>query len=75
MVVSIDLQGRRVERRMGAIEKPKFEAEEDKEEEEVVPILRNNTDGGTFSRNPLLSKGLIKPVWYAVFTPRRSENR
>ncbi|KAK6517576.1 hypothetical protein TWF281_004226 [Arthrobotrys megalospora] len=63
VVVSIDLKGKRFEKRMGAIEKPKFEAEEEKvEEDEVVPITAT-TSGGTFSKNPLLAKGLIKPVW------------
>ncbi|KAK6352005.1 hypothetical protein TWF718_005154 [Orbilia javanica] len=62
VVVSIDLKGKRVERRMGAIEKPKFELEPEKDEEyETVPDIK--TTGGTFSRNPLLKKGLIKPVW------------
>ncbi|EGX44640.1 hypothetical protein AOL_s00188g308 [Orbilia oligospora ATCC 24927] len=63
VVVSIDLKGKRVERRMGAIEKPKFEVEAEKEEdEEVIPFIAA-TGGGTFSKNPLLVKGLIKPVW------------
>ncbi|KAK6510268.1 hypothetical protein TWF481_004985 [Arthrobotrys musiformis] len=63
VVVSIDLKGKRVERRMGAIEKPKFEVEPEKEdEEEVVPITLTSS-GGTFSKNPLLAKGLIKPIW------------
>ncbi|KAK6338540.1 hypothetical protein TWF730_002603 [Orbilia blumenaviensis] len=63
VVVSIDLKGKRFEKRMGAIEKPKFEVEKEREEEdEVIPITATNS-GGTFSRNPLLAKGLIKPVW------------
>ncbi|KAK6499481.1 hypothetical protein TWF506_004111 [Arthrobotrys conoides] len=61
VVVSIDLKGKRVEKRMGAIEKPKFEVEAEKEDE-VIPFTAT-TNGGTFSKNPLLSKGLIKPVW------------
>ncbi|RVD81431.1 uncharacterized protein DFL_009295 [Arthrobotrys flagrans] len=63
VVVSIDLKGKRVEKRMGAIEKPKFEIEPEEEEgDEVIPITAT-TSSGTFSKNPLLAKGLIKPVW------------
>ncbi|KAF3141275.1 hypothetical protein TWF703_002070 [Orbilia oligospora] len=63
VVVSIDLKGKRVERRMGAIEKPKFEVEAEKEEDEEVIPFTATTGGGTFSKNPLLAKGLIKPIW------------
>ncbi|EPS36691.1 hypothetical protein H072_9766 [Dactylellina haptotyla CBS 200.50] len=69
VVVSIDLKGKRVEKRMGAIEKPKFEIEpeEEEEEEEEEPVVEftkgNPSSGGLFSKNPLLAKGLIKPKW------------
>lgn len=64
-VVSIDLVKGKVVRRMGAVEKPKFDLpeSEDEEEEQVLKDVSANAGGGSFSRNPLLKAGLIKPVW------------
>lgn len=67
-VVSIDLVKGKVVRRMGAVEKPKFDLPESEDEEEgdgnaALQDVSGNTGGGSFSRNPLLRAGLIKPVW------------
>ncbi|KAK7740021.1 hypothetical protein SLS62_011164 [Diatrype stigma] len=76
-VVSIDLVGGKVVRRMAAIERPKTPEEEDNEPELLSKVLRETSGnggggngggggraGGTFSKNPLLG-GLIKPVFDA----------
>ncbi|KAE8450418.1 hypothetical protein EG329_006493 [Mollisiaceae sp. DMI_Dod_QoI] len=72
-VVSIDVVKGKVVKRMAAIERPKFEVEQEDEEEDVqmedeLPLNEmSGNEGrgrGTFSRNPLLG-GLIKPVWDA----------
>lgn len=65
-IVSIDLVGKKVVKRMAKVETPKFESEGEEEEEEflVVDTERRGNGGGTFSQNPLLG-GLIKPVWSA----------
>ncbi|KAJ6260811.1 hypothetical protein Dda_5042 [Drechslerella dactyloides] len=75
VVVSIDLKGKRVEKTMKSVDRPKFSAkEEEKEDSEPVVVAIGSrfatgrgaegaNGGGTFSRNPLLAKGLIKPVW------------
>ncbi|KAK6360045.1 hypothetical protein TWF696_001164 [Orbilia brochopaga] len=74
VVVSIDLKGKRVEKTMKSVERPKFGTRESGKEDtglvvgdadsrsETVPEEGRN-GAGTFSRNPLLSKGLIKPIW------------
>jgi hypothetical protein len=68
-VVSIDLVKGKVMKRMAAVERPKFEVQQDDEDDVEAEELQLNevsgNDGrgrGTFSRNPLLG-GLIKPVW------------
>lgn len=65
-VVSVDLVGGKIVKRMAKIEAPKFES--DGEEEEDHPLVGSTSGmsegGGTFSRNPLLGS-LIKPVWKA----------
>jgi hypothetical protein len=64
-VVSIDLVKGKVVKKMSAVEKPKFEVEDDVEEEFPLQEVTGNSSGGgagSFSRNPLLG-GLIKPVW------------
>ncbi|KAI9649923.1 hypothetical protein NHQ30_002508 [Ciborinia camelliae] len=68
-VVSVDLVGGKIVKRMAKIEMPRFESEGEEEEGEQVDLgaLRRggeNGNGGTFSRNPLLG-GLIKPIWSA----------
>lgn len=64
-VVSIDLVKGKITKKMSAVEKPKFYAEEE-EQETYEPLPLSSTSGnkgaGTFARNPLLG-GLIKPVW------------
>ncbi|KAK6600523.1 C2HC5 finger protein [Botrytis cinerea] len=66
-VVSVDLVGGKIVKRMAKIEAPKF-GSEGEEEEEDLHVLETagggNVGGGTFSRNPLLG-GLIRPVWTA----------
>jgi hypothetical protein len=67
-VVSIDVVKGKVVRRMAAVEKPSFAQESEGSEDEDVGALNEvsgNQGGGTFSRNPLLGAGLIKPVWKA----------
>jgi hypothetical protein len=63
-VLSIDISGRKVVRKMAAIERPRTP-----EEEGVVSVqstaleeTHGNRGAGTFSKNPLLG-GLIKPVF------------
>ncbi|KAI2617504.1 zf-C2HC5-domain-containing protein [Hypomontagnella submonticulosa] len=66
-VVSIDLVGGRVVRKMAAVERPLSPREEDIPPEEASEeISSNNTSGtgGAFSKNPLLGS-LIKPVFDA----------
>ena len=62
-VVSIDLVKGKVVKKMSAIEKPKFEVPESDSEEEGHVLAEVSGNGGSFSRNPLLRAGLIKPVW------------
>jgi len=63
-VVSIDLVKGKVVKRMGARERPQQPESESEEEVAELPLneTSGNTNGGTFSRNPLLG-GLIKPVY------------
>ena len=63
VVVSVDLVGGKVVRRMGEVERPKA-AFEDKMEDQTVSDggEAHATEGGSFSRNPLLGS-LIRPVW------------
>ncbi|KAF7917733.1 hypothetical protein EAE99_009109 [Botrytis elliptica] len=66
-VVSVDLVGGKIVKRMAKIEAPKFESEGEEEVEDFQALENaggGNVGGGTFSRNPLLG-GLIKPVWTA----------
>ncbi|KAI9721216.1 MAG: hypothetical protein M1812_002377 [Candelaria pacifica] len=61
VVLSVDLVGGKVVRRMGHVDRP-TEPEVDDEVEEVVQEQTSTKTGGTFSRNPLLG-GLIRPVY------------
>lgn len=65
VVVSLDLVGGKVVKRMKEVERPRA-AEADDVEDEVVPGAHaaegGNEGGGAFSRNPLLGS-LIRPVW------------
>lgn len=64
-VVSVDLVGGKIVKRMAKIEAPKFESDGEEEDFTVDESSNGMTEsGGTFSRNPLLG-GLIKPVWKA----------
>ena len=63
-VISLDLVGGKVVKRMKEVERPRADAR-DEVEDEVVPEAHTNADGdggGTFSRNPLLGK-LVRPIW------------
>lgn len=63
VVVSVDLVGGKVVRRMADVERP--EAGEDEGDEEGIEEMeeaRGQGSRGTFSRNPLMG-GLIRPVW------------
>lgn len=76
VVVSIDLQGRRIVKQMQDIPAPGEEEEEvDEEEAALVKAVEEerqkraatgsaSASGGTFARNPLL-KGLVRPVYNA----------
>lgn len=64
-VVSIDLVGRKVVKKMMAVERPPSPTDDGGElsaMEEVVDTQRVAGAGGAFSRNPLLG-GVIKPVY------------
>lgn len=68
VVVSVDLVGGKVVRRMGKVERPK--EEDGKADEGIEEVLEEDKGGtrtgtGAFGRNPLLG-GLIRPVWRAV---------
>ena len=70
-VVSIDLVGGKVVRKMAAVERPASPEEESDDADGGAPVLgevdantvgRRPGEGGAFSRNPLLG-GVIKPVY------------
>lgn len=63
VVVSVDLVGGKVVRRMADVERPDG-GQEEAEEEEIGEKEEATGQGsrGTFSRNPLMG-GLIRPVW------------
>ncbi|RKU42396.1 hypothetical protein DL546_004425 [Coniochaeta pulveracea] len=66
-VVSIDLVGKKVVRKMAAVERPPSPTAEELEEEGVLKEAdahRGTSGGGAFSRNPLLG-GVIRPVYDA----------
>ncbi|KAI9701213.1 MAG: hypothetical protein M1836_001882 [Candelina mexicana] len=63
VVLSVDLVGGKVVRRMGHVDRP-LEPEADEEIEEVVQEQASIGSGGIFSQNPLLG-GLIRPVYKA----------
>lgn len=73
-VVSIDVVKGKVVKRMAAVERPSFDPQysenEDDDDTHVLKSTSGNANGagsgGSFSQNPLLGNGLIKPVW----TPR-----
>lgn len=67
MVASIDLKGRKVVRKMAAVERPDFNDEQDEnappDNESYLPQQVSTANGGSkgaFSNNPL-AKGLIRP--------------
>lgn len=66
MVVSVDLVGGKVVKRMGKVERPQAQedvGDDDGEVEEVIREQRHGDSGtGAFSRNPLMGS-LIRPVW------------
>ena len=64
VVVSLDLVGGKVVKRMGQMERPRPSAEDEVEEEVISEAHAGASDerGGAFSRNPLLGS-LIRPVW------------
>ena len=64
VVVSLDLVGGKVVKRMKEVERPRTDAR-DEAEDDVVPEAYASPDGdggGTFSRNPLLGSRM-RPVW------------
>ncbi|KAK1573602.1 putative zinc finger motif, C2HC5-type-domain-containing protein [Colletotrichum navitas] len=65
-VVSIDVVGGKVVRKMAAVERPTTPEEEDivvhEDSKENDYVSGRQQGGGAFSHNPLLG-GLIKPVW------------
>jgi len=62
VVVSVDLVGGKVVRRMADVERPDGGEEEGEEEIEEKEEATGQGSRGTFSRNPLMG-GLIRPVW------------
>lgn len=64
VVVSVDLVGGKVVRRMGEVERPKSAGEDEVGDEVVADVgeAQAGDGGGAFSRNPLLGS-LIRPVW------------
>ena len=63
-VVSLDLVGGKVVKRMKEVERPRADAG-DEMEDDVVSAAHAGADGdggGTFSRNPLLGS-LVRPIW------------
>ena len=61
VVVSVDLVGGKVVRRMANKEKPE-EVEEHVEDAEAPQEIDTRVSGGAFSKNPLMG-GLTRPVW------------
>ena len=61
-VVSLDLVGGKVIKRMKEVERPKADATDEVEDEIVSEPHTGDGGGGTFSRNPLLG-GLTRPIW------------
>lgn len=66
MVVSVDLVGGKIVKRMGKVERPQVGDEGDDDDGEVEEVIQEQRHGGagtgTFSRNPLMGS-LIRPVW------------
>ncbi len=67
VVVSLDLVGGKVVKRMGQVERPRASDRDEVEDEVVSAADDAHTDaggegGGAFSKNPLLG-GLIRPMW------------
>ncbi|EFQ33739.1 hypothetical protein CGRA01v4_12293 [Colletotrichum graminicola] len=79
-VVSIDVVGGKVVRKMAAVERPMTPEEEDVvvhedyKENDYVSSRQQSGGGGAFSHNPLLG-GLIKPVWDAKGKGAQLEGR
>lgn len=61
VVVSVDLVGGKVVKKMADVDRPE-EPEVDEDVGEVVQEQSTHGSRGTFSRNPLMG-GLIRPVW------------
>jgi hypothetical protein len=66
VVVSLDLVGGKVVKRMGEVERPKHEEIDDSEDAGAngASDEGGGVEGGAFSKNPLLGS-LIRPVWKA----------
>ena len=65
VVLSLDLVGGKVVKRMGHVERPRSDDKDDVEDELVPEVHADGeADGGSFSRNPLLGS-LIRPIWKA----------
>ena len=65
VVVSVDLVGGKVVRRMGEVERPEDHDDEidfETEDASIKDVRAGNNGTGAFGRNPLLG-GLIRPVW------------
>lgn len=64
VVVSLDLVGGKVVKRMKEVERPRADARDEVEEEVVseADAGAGGEGGGAFSRNPLLGS-LIRPIW------------
>ncbi|KAI1420200.1 C2HC5 finger protein [Xylaria sp. FL1777] len=79
-VISIDLVGGKVVRKMAPVERPESPSEEEEANEYSGSALEETTgngvrgNGGTFSKNPLLT-GLIKPVFDAKGKEAAKEGR
>ncbi len=61
-VVSIDLKGGKVVKRMAEVERPSFEDEDSTTDDVGVLHDEHQSSGGGFGRNPLLG-GLIRPTY------------
>ncbi|KAL8931801.1 MAG: hypothetical protein Q9211_006724 [Gyalolechia sp. 1 TL-2023] len=73
VVVSIDVVGGKVVRRMEGVERPKGEENENEVDADANGDQNGGREGeGTFSRNPLIG-GLIRPVWKAKGAENKNE--
>ncbi len=66
VVLSVDLVGGKVIKRMGEVERPREDLDsgvDEVEAESSTTAKRNHNGEGTFSNNPLLGGKLVRPVW------------